>query len=216
MINIAGKTKADPSGITHVDGGLVVPLYFVILALIGGAVSLTRRVPEYQKQSAPNYVGTETEPKLDIANLREKLVFQIVQFISAPFIAVVAYHLINPGEMKYSVALGFTAGFASETILLMIRALVQKVNPAGTKVIQKGAVSGLVADNAGQGLADIEVKAIGPSGLTTQMDNKGHFVIQDIPVGQHAIEATDTQGVTKIAKVEIRAGKVDICHIQFP
>ena len=32
----------------EINGGLVVPLYVVVLALFGGAISMTRRVPEYQ------------------------------------------------------------------------------------------------------------------------------------------------------------------------
>src|SRR5215467_10148792 len=35
----------------YVSGGIAVPLYFVVLGLIGGAISLSRRVPEIQKRS---------------------------------------------------------------------------------------------------------------------------------------------------------------------
>ena len=35
----------------QINGGLVVPLYVVVLALFGGAISMTRRVPEYQRRA---------------------------------------------------------------------------------------------------------------------------------------------------------------------
>lgn len=40
---------------THrVLGGLVVPLYFVIIATMGGLVSMMRRVPEFQRRIGTN------------------------------------------------------------------------------------------------------------------------------------------------------------------
>src|SRR5439155_8420943 len=119
--------KSDVSGeniLVHVRGGLVVPLYFVIVSLMGGAVGLLRRVPEIQRRSEHDYVGTEKEPKLLPGEVRERLGFQIIQFISAPLIAVTAYHAIAPESRTASVALAFTSGFASESILLMIRGIV--------------------------------------------------------------------------------------------
>ncbi|MCK5353608.1 MAG: hypothetical protein KAJ63_00705, partial [Methyloprofundus sp.] len=94
---VCGKYRLDTCEIT---GGLVVPLYFVVLALLGGAISLTRRVPEYQKRSAENYQGTVNakESFMSYEQVRESLAFQIIQFISAPLIAIVAYHLIEPTE----------------------------------------------------------------------------------------------------------------------
>lgn len=104
----------------------MVPLYFVVLSLMGAAVSMTRRVPEYQgrvalPQGSPKSITRE--------QAREYLVFQIMQVISAPLIAITAYFLVEPGARASSVALGFASGFASETILLVIRALVEKLEP---------------------------------------------------------------------------------------
>jgi hypothetical protein len=52
-----------------------------------------------------------------------------MQVISAPLIAITAYYLIEPELRATSVALAFTSGFASETVLLAIRALVEKLKP---------------------------------------------------------------------------------------
>ncbi|MGH7831234.1 MAG: hypothetical protein ACREP8_13775 [Candidatus Binatia bacterium] len=120
----AGTESGWPS--VRIQGGLVVPLYFVVLSLMGAAVSMTRRVPEYQgrlmlAQNSQKYITRE--------QAREYLVFQIMQVVSAPLIAITAYYLVEPDLRATSVALGFASGFTSETILLVIRALVEKLEP---------------------------------------------------------------------------------------
>jgi hypothetical protein len=105
---------------------MVVPLYFVIVSLFGALVSLTRRVPEYQGRLGANAVNA-----LAPAQAREYLVFQIMQLVSAPLLASTAYYLFDPGSRAGSILLAFTAGFASETILLSIRALATKLQPIG-------------------------------------------------------------------------------------
>ena len=120
----AGEASLDRPSRVALSGGLIVPLYFVVLSLMGAAVSMTRRVPEYQGRVVQ---GAQRQMTGDQA--REYLVFQIMQVISAPLIAITAYHLIEPGTRATSVTLGFVSGFASETVLLVIRALVEKVEP---------------------------------------------------------------------------------------
>jgi hypothetical protein len=39
----------------HVDGGLVIPLYVIILSVIGGAINMTRKVPTIQGQAPEEY-----------------------------------------------------------------------------------------------------------------------------------------------------------------
>jgi len=133
IVNIGGqvaKCEGSPVAYCGINGGLVVPLYYIFLALLGGAISLTRRVPEFQLQASNQYNENDpSKPKLEPHRLREYLVFQIVQFISAPLIAVVAYYLISPDNIATSVAIAFTAGFSSEAILHMIRTLIDKITP---------------------------------------------------------------------------------------
>ena len=108
-------------------GGLVVPLYVVFLSLIGGAVSMTRRVPEYQRRI---YLPEGTDEHLPRESARELLVLQIMQVLSAPMIAITAYYMVKPDNLTMSVVIGFASGFASETILRAIHALIEKLNPA--------------------------------------------------------------------------------------
>lgn len=137
------EAPSEDSTIRRFSGGLAVPLYLVFLSLLGGAVSLTRRVPEYQKRASDGYQPTADEPALDDPTVREYLIFQIVQFISAPFIAVVAYWVIAPTTAKMIVALAFLAGFSSETVLLWIRQASTKLRP--TRSTQRGTVLSGVA-----------------------------------------------------------------------
>ncbi|MBI3248391.1 MAG: hypothetical protein HYZ50_17965 [Deltaproteobacteria bacterium] len=111
----------------HVQGGLVIPLYVVVLALMGSAVSMTRRVPEYQRDAFGLH---ET---LSNAKARENLVFQIMQVFSAPLVVTAAYYLFKPDSRTTTVLLGFASGFASEPILLAIRGLADKLKPASSE-----------------------------------------------------------------------------------
>jgi len=60
--------------------GLVVPLYVIVLSLMGSAVSMTRKVPEHQRRAL------DPKEPLTNAQAREYLVFQIMQVLSAPLI----------------------------------------------------------------------------------------------------------------------------------
>ena len=133
----------------EITGGLVVPLPFIIIALFGGAVSMSRRVPELQKRSEDNYTGTDAEPKLQPGEVREMLAFQLLQFLSAPLIAVVAYEALRPDSGSTSAALAFMSGFGSESILMMVRRVVDGIKPklATTPPVATGANG--IAGNAG-------------------------------------------------------------------
>jgi hypothetical protein len=118
--------------VVTIQGGLVVPLYVIVLSLMGAAVSMTRRVPEYQQRLIPGTVDTITKEQA-----RQYLVFQVMQVISAPLIAIAAYHLVEPDTPKVSVLLGFISGFASEIILLHILAATRKLS--GSSTLEPGA-----------------------------------------------------------------------------
>jgi hypothetical protein len=117
-----------------VHGGLVVPWYFIALALMGAAVSLARKVPEYQRRALD-----KDDKEFTAARTREMMEFQILQLLSAPLIAVAAYNLVTPNSMQASAALGFITGFASEALLIGIRAVADRL---------MGGVSAVPADTA--------------------------------------------------------------------
>jgi hypothetical protein len=215
LLNIGGwvENPKDTSPPYKIRGGLVVPLYFVILSLMGGAVSLARRVPEIQKRSENDYVATEKEPKLSPSDVREHLAFQIMQFVSAPLIALTAYYLIAPGSRATSAALGFSSGFASEAILLLIRGVVEKVSPQGTPPPRTGAASGNVR-RGGAAAPNATVAVVGHPALRSQTDGNGGFVINGVPIGEQVVEASD-QGGARLAKVIVEAGRATACQIDL-
>lgn len=143
VVNIGGTvldSEKDAKGYRTVSirGGLVIPLYAVVLALMGAAVSMTRRVPEFQRRISP---GDAEFITFDRA--REGLVFQIMQVISAPLIAVTAYYLVNPESRASTIVLSFAAGFSSETVLLLIRAILEKLKPASAMPVSKSVAVGV-------------------------------------------------------------------------
>lgn len=111
----------------RVSGGLVVPLYFVLVAIMGAAVSMMRRVPEYHRRVRDDGESLKRAKYARMTPLaaRESIVFQIMQVVSAPLIGMVAYSFIDPSSLGGTVGLAFLSGFASERVLLMIRSGVE-------------------------------------------------------------------------------------------
>lgn len=121
----------------HVEvmGGLVVPFFVLVLAFVGGAVSLSRRIPEYQRRLHPDYqpAPTDKEGKMQPFEAREYVVFQVMQLVSAPFLAVATWYIVTPSGLSSAATLAFGTGFASEPLLLMIRGLVEGIKPEASR-----------------------------------------------------------------------------------
>jgi len=213
VINIGGHIEkctkdSDPnfgkSVSCQVKDGLLIPLYFIILALMGGSISLTRRLPELQKQAGAEHIATEQQPKLTQYEFREHLIFQMVQYISAPLLAILAYYLIEPGNITNSVVLAFTAGFASETILLMVRSIANKITPGSGEALQYGAIAGVVTlqDAAGK---KAEVFLTELPQIHSITDEQGFYVLSNVPVGEHSIsvKSIDNEAILKKDTVKI-------------
>ena len=175
-----------------VRGGLVVPFYLIVLSMIGAAISLTRRIPEYQKQAVPGYVGTRAAPYLSPPMLREYLVFQIIQFVSAPFLAAVAYFVMEPSTTQAIVGLAFAAGFTSETVLIWVRGIVEKMKPENAPEVHMGSVVGSIPDMKSKAASDVEkelsIGIVGRPDLPAVFTGGGQFVIKGVPIGTWALE----------------------------
>jgi len=120
--------EANPGGEarsrTEYSRGLVEPLYVVVLAIIGGAVGMSRRLPELQRRAAYSFHKDRKEEDPDpISSIeaREKIVFQIMQVLAAPLIAIVAFAAFEPDTVTAAVLIGFASGFPSEAILMKLR-----------------------------------------------------------------------------------------------
>jgi len=167
-----------PEGVTDLQGGLVIPLFVIILSVIGGAINMTRNLPRFQKEAAsletpltavkqlgqrvvssmemmgiarkdpPNQAAEETSgttqtepastaaeadqtedsgestPSGDLVKMtakwREDLITQHMYLISAPFLAIAVYYLLQWLDMVKVPALvlvSFSVGLISEQIL---------------------------------------------------------------------------------------------------
>ena len=114
--------RTDKAGArTVLSRGLVVPLYVVVLAVFGGAVGMSRRVPEIQRGAAASAKNKDPGQAISAIEARERVVFQIMQVLAAPLIAITAFAAFEPDTMTAAVLIGFASGFASETILMKLR-----------------------------------------------------------------------------------------------
>ena len=99
----------------------MVPLYVVVLAVIGGAVGMSRRLPEIQRRAADSAKQEDMNEVISAIEARERVVFQIMQIVAAPLIAIAAFSAFEPDTVTVAVLIGFTSGFASEAILMKLR-----------------------------------------------------------------------------------------------
>ncbi|MDO8894501.1 hypothetical protein [Nitrosomonas sp.] len=200
----------------EVKDGLLIPLYFIIMALMGGSISLTRRLPELQKQAGSEHIATAKQPRLSQYEFREHLIFQMVQFISAPFLAILAYYLIEPSNTTNAVVLAFTAGFASETILLMVRSVANKITPETSAGPQYGAIAGIVLFEAEDDRKNVEKDRKKMEVFLTELPHQAHsivdqglYTLSNVLVGEHSISVKFIDS-EKIIKKDI----VKVAHAQ--
>jgi len=120
LLHIGSRSSEGGNGDSvRLSRGLVVPLYVVVLAIVGGAVGMTRRLPEIQRRAS--YSCRWEERSLTSIQAREQVVFQIMQILTAPLIGIMAFSAFEPHTIALAVTVGFASGFASEAILVKIR-----------------------------------------------------------------------------------------------
>ncbi|MFO1341156.1 MAG: hypothetical protein U1F53_23525 [Burkholderiaceae bacterium] len=141
----AAEPSASAAQFVVVHGGLVAPLYVVVLAFIGGAISLSRRLPEYQRRSSDQSCSSTAgaaaaakpapgEEPLSAVQVREGVVFQLMQLCSAPFLALATWHMFDPSTVASATVLAFGTGFASEHLLLTVRGMIEGIRPEGSRL----------------------------------------------------------------------------------
>jgi hypothetical protein len=209
------QCEKDPEGGRYfISGGLVIPLPVIIVALFGAAISLSRRVPEIQKQSEEEYIGTSRQPALTLNEAREHLAFQIMQFVSAPVIAITAYQVLRPTNESVAIALAFMAGFGSETILLLIRGVAEGIQPktTSTAVAERvGNVEGVISAHGKPMTADVTVRG---TNLKTTSDTQGKYTFKQIPAGNQIISVLNKNTI-HTRDVFVVAGATNPCDIDI-
>lgn len=207
----------------RVHGGFIVPFYVVVFAFVGGVVNLTRRVPEYQKRSSCNFAGTATESRVTLLEAREFVVFQIMQLVSSPFIAMVAYHALEPKSVASAVGIAFFSGFATESVLLLLRGMFAGLQPTTTKTTASAPATAqlhVLVKHAGQPAekARVELRRMPNEQppLKADMTNaRGEVEFKALPPGTVWVVATlDNPGaqpstLKAAQKAQIKAGETE-------
>lgn len=145
---------AGDRGSAPTHGGLIVPLYVVLLAMFGAGINMTRKVPEIQKRyeaalpeiKGPSFItkpleatgkllqgqaaGTENQAG-GPCGMREELIRNYMYLLSAPLLAIAMYYLlqvISSGvNQPVLVLMAFATGLTSELIVSAIITFADKM-----------------------------------------------------------------------------------------
>ena len=116
------------SGLASASLEVVTALWFIRCFTGDGQ----RRIPEFQRRMHLRDVATDKERKLQAFQARACVVFQIMQLVSARFLAVATWFIVGPASLTSAAMLAFRTGFASEPLLLMIRGWVEGIRPGSS------------------------------------------------------------------------------------
>lgn len=125
-----------------VVGGLVIPVFFVAVALMGALINMGRKLPEFQERVDPLYkkefdeklsTSGDVQTPISAPYARDMVVFQIIQVLSTPGIAILAFSWARPEDQAVTVIVAFAAGFTSEVFLLAVRGVVDRVIGLGPR-----------------------------------------------------------------------------------
>ncbi|TAP40266.1 hypothetical protein [Alteromonas sp. KUL49] len=133
-------------------GGIVVPAYFVFCALLGAMIAMARKLPEFQARLVINcgdeapaqksFRGQNYSPLYPM-DIPELVLFQMIQVVSAPILAILAYGYLSDDILSdfTAISVGFAAGFSSEWVLVMVRNITDRLAGATPKQPQNIAVT---------------------------------------------------------------------------
>ena len=137
VLNIGGQIGAEPVD-NLAEHGLIVPLYVIVLAFVGGAINLTRQVPRFQPESERRETVTVEVSSLPYgerrkvrridqrrhSNWRTELLTHYMYLVSAPFLAIAAYYMLVwtglDTKLPIVVLASFAVGITSDPVLKKI------------------------------------------------------------------------------------------------
>lgn len=130
--------------VVTLNGGIQIPLYVIILALIGGAINMTRQVPDFQSRQAigspsqPGNEGKKPDENERESSWRKGLLEQYMFLVAAPFLAIATYYLLillGTIQPPIIVLVCFSIGLISDTVVTAITESAKKLlggkQPAG-------------------------------------------------------------------------------------
>lgn len=149
-------TGSDVTRPLSVEGGLAIPFYMILLAIFGAAINMTLKVPQIQGAFQDVYeklpgedswlisvfslfsrrqAAQDADLKIAISQIRMKLIQNYMYLLSAPFLAIAVYYLLQVIASQVAqpvlVLMGFATGLTSDT---MVRAIIEfaRKNMGGT------------------------------------------------------------------------------------
>ena len=136
-------------GFALVRGGLAVPFYVIILAMLGAGINMTKKVPDIQKTYNCSVLPRLREQgRIDpkqaavISEIRKELIDNYMGLISAPFLAIAVYYLLQVAATNVAepviVVVSFATGFISHKIITAITAFASKTIRGGEKEGESG------------------------------------------------------------------------------
>jgi hypothetical protein len=195
----SGSSACPKSHAHPISGGVVVPLYFVFIALLGGSVGLLRKLPEFQYRSDDDYVPAEGEMTKLTPNLaRDFVLFQLIQLLTAPVVALVAFAIVEPNSTVSTLLLAFAAGFSSEPFLILVREFTERVADNRAKQVPLGLGAKLVPGRYVRLVSIVGTRAAGSVGKVLKVDGTKNtadlefadpagIVTETIPLDQLAV-----------------------------
>jgi hypothetical protein len=143
-------------GYPSVQGGLAVPFYVLILAMLGAGINMTKKVPDIQKRhdiealpddsqsmvsaalKAPVTALVSSRPRVNteegtvaVSGIRKDLIDTYMGLISAPFLAIAVYYLLQVIATNIAepvlVLVAFATGFISDSIVTAITQLASEM-----------------------------------------------------------------------------------------
>jgi len=147
--NIALDELQQVPGFALVRGGLAVPFYVIILAMLGAGINMTKKVPDIQKTYNCSVLPRLREHgRIDpkhaavLSEIRKELIDNYMGLISAPFLAIAVYYLLQVAATNVAepviVVVSFATGFISHKIITAITAFASKTIRGGGKEGEAG------------------------------------------------------------------------------
>lgn len=184
--NVRPDELRQTPGFAMVQGGLAVPFYVIILAMLGAGINMTKKVPLIQMAhdiealpedtqsmvaaalKAPVAALVSSGPSVRtpdgakaMAGIRKDLINTYMGLISAPFLAIAVYYLLQVIATNIAepvlVLVAFATGFISDSIVTAITnfasemiSKADKTRPAlgGEKEGKKGIAAGRAAESS--------------------------------------------------------------------
>ncbi|MBI3304570.1 MAG: hypothetical protein HYZ72_21105, partial [Deltaproteobacteria bacterium] len=115
MLNIGGVVGSDNT----LKGGYGIPLFILILAVVGGVISMLLKLPEFLHDYDAIPEGAAEEAG-QVSSLRAKIFKYFVYILTGPFLGMIVYSLVTLADYTNTLALSvmaFSVGFISDQIV---------------------------------------------------------------------------------------------------